>query len=203
MKKHSILVVDDEESIRISIQHQLEKEGYRVTTAESGDQAVEMIRENHFDVIITDLMMDGIDGIGVLKEAKELPPDILVMVLTGYGSLTTAVEALRLGAFDYMQKPCDHDELLIRTKRCIDHLILHRKIKAYEKFLPVCCVCKKIRDDDGREPGTGVWTEPDLYLDQKTEIETSHTYCDEHSKELRAEIKLAREKRKDEKKLEK
>ena len=96
MKKHSILVVDDEESIRISIQHQLEKEGYRVTTAESGDQAVEMIRENHFDVIITDLMMDGIDGIGVLKEAKELHPDILVMVLTGYGSLTTAVEALRV-----------------------------------------------------------------------------------------------------------
>jgi YesN/AraC family two-component response regulator len=135
--------------------------------------------------------MDGINGIQVLKKAKELRPDILVMVLTGYGSLDTAVDALRLGAFDYMQKPCDKDELLMRTKKCLDHLILNRRIKIYEKFLPVCCVCKKIRDDDGREPGTGVWMEPDLYLAKKTEVETSHGYCDEHAEELRKEIETA------------
>jgi len=200
MKKYSILLVDDEESIRFSVGKYLERGGYRVNTAESGDKAVEMINENHFDVIITDLMMDGIDGIGVLKEATALHPDTPVMILTGYASLNTAVEALRLGAFDYMQKPCKKDELLARTSRSINHLILNRKIKAYEKLLPVCCVCKKIRDDDGKEPGTGKWMEPDIYLAEKTEIETSHTYCDVHIEELRKEMKIAVKKHKEEKK---
>ena len=196
MKKYSILLVDDEESIRMSVKTYLEDGGYRVNTAESGDKAVEMIRENYFDVIITDLMMDGIDGIGVLKVANELHPSTPVMILTGYGSLDTAIDALRLGAFDYMQKPCDKNELIERTKKCINHLLLHRKIKAFEAFLPVCCVCKKIRDDDGKEPGTGEWMEPDLYLQVKTEIETSHTYCNEHAEELRKEIKTIHANRK-------
>jgi DNA-binding NtrC family response regulator len=201
MKKYSILIVDDEESIRISLTNYLQQEGYKITTAESGDKAVEMIKKNyHFDLIITDLMMDGIDGIGVLKEAKEAHPDQLVIILTGYGSLNTAVDAMRLGAFDYMQKPCEKNELLMRTKRCIDHLILNRKIKAYEKLLPVCCVCKKIRDDDGKEHGTGKWMEPDIYLDEKTEMDTSHTYCDVHAEELRKEMKAAVKKHKEEKK---
>jgi CheY-like chemotaxis protein len=200
MKKYSILVVDDEESIRMSVTTYLEDEGYRVLTAESGEKAVEMIKgDYHFDVIITDIMMDGVDGIGVLKEAKKAHPDILVMVLTGYGSLSTAIEALRLGAFDYMQKPCDSDELLMRTKKCIDHLVLNRKIKAFETFLPVCCVCKKIRDDDGREPGKGVWMEPDIYLQNNAGIQISHGYCDVHIEELRKEMKAAVKKRKDEK----
>ncbi len=190
MKKHSILLVDDEESILVVLKNYLENEGYKITTAESGERAVEMISENyHFDLIITDLMMDGIDGIGVLKEAKQSHPDSIVMILTGYGSLDTAVDAMRLGAFDYLQKPCEKDELLMRTKRCIDHLILHRKIKIYEKLLPVCCVCKKIRDDDGMEPGKGPWIDPDIYLNEKTEIETSHTYCDVHAEELRKDVR--------------
>ena len=189
MKRYSILLVDDEESILVVLKGYLEKEGYIVTTAESGDKAVEMLKDGcHFDLIITDLMMDGIGGLGVLKEARKARPDIIVMILTGYGSLDTAVSAMRLGAFDYMQKPCERDELLMRTKRCIDHLLLNRKIKVYEKFLPVCCVCKKIRDDDGKEPGTGEWIDPDIYLDAKTEIETSHTYCDVHFEELKKDI---------------
>lgn len=191
MKKHSILLVDDGEAIRFSVGKHLENEGYGVTVAESGNEAIKMINENHFDVIITDLMMEGIDGIGVLREANELCPDTLVMVLTGHGSFSSAVDALRLGAFDYIQKPCEKDELLMRTRRCINHLILHRKIKAYEKFLPVCCVCKKIRDDDNRAPGTGVWMEPDVYLQEKTEIETSHTYCDECYEDVIKEIDKA------------
>lgn len=201
MKRYSILLIDDEESIRITLKNYFQQDGYRVTTAESGDKAIDMIKEDFFDIIITDLMMDGVDGIGVLTEAKKSHPDILVMILTGHGSLNTAVDALRLGAFDYIQKPCKKDELLIRTKKCVEHLILNRKLKAYEKILPVCCVCKKIRDDDGREPGTGVWMEPDLYLDKKTDIATSHTYCDEHSEELRKEIKKVVQSRKGKKKL--
>jgi DNA-binding NtrC family response regulator len=201
MKKYSILLVDDEDSILMSVKTYLEDDGYQVTTALSGDKAVAMIKgDYHFDLIITDLMMDGIDGIGVLKEAKQLHPNILVMILTGYGSLDTAVDALRLGAFDYMQKPCNKDELLVRTKRCVDHLMLNRRIKAFETFLPVCCVCKKVRDDDGKEPGTGKWMEPDVYLENKTEVSTSHGYCDVHIEELRIQMKEAVKKRKEEKK---
>ncbi|MEK9628013.1 MAG: response regulator [Nitrospinota bacterium] len=200
MKKYSILLVDDEESILLVLKGYLEKEGYKTTIAESGNKAVEMIEKGyHFDLIFTDLVMDGIDGMGVLKEAKKAHPETIVMILTGYGSLDTAVEAMRLGAFDYLQKPCEKSELLMRTQRGIDHLVLNRKVKAYEKILPVCCVCKKIRDDDGKEPGTGTWKDPDVYLDEKTEIDTSHTYCDEHMEELRKEIKLAKEKHKKEK----
>ena len=200
MKKYSILLIDDEESILLGLSSSLKKEGYEVSTASSGEKGIEKFKEEHFDLIITDLMMGGIGGIEVLKEVNEIRPDTLVMVLTGYGSLDTAVDALRLGAFDYIQKPCDKDELLMRTSRCIDHLKLNRRIKAYEKFLPVCCVCKKIRDDDGREPGTGPWLEPDLYLTKRTEIEASHGYCDEHAEELRKEIQAAVKNHKEEKK---
>jgi hypothetical protein len=82
----------------------------------------------------------------------------------------------------------------------VDHLILNRKIKTFETFLPVCCVCKKIRDDDGREPGTGIWMEPDIYFENKTEVQTSHGYCDVHIEELRKEMKDAVKKHKEDKK---
>ncbi len=188
MKQYALLLIDDEESILLGLGKYLKKEGYRVSTASSGEEGIKKFKESYFDLIITDIMMDGLDGIEVLKQAKEIRPDVLVMMLTGYGSLNTAVDALRLGAFDYMQKPCNKDELLMRTQRCVDHLVLNRKIKIYEKFLPVCCVCKKIRDDTNREPGTGPWLEPDLYLAKRTESETSHGYCDEHVEELKKEI---------------
>jgi len=197
MKQYSILLVDDEESIRLSVRYQLEKVGYRVFSAENGDVAVEKIKNNHFDIIITDLMMDGTDGIGVLKEAKILHPTILVMVLTGYGSVDTAVEAMRLGAFDYLQKPCSKEELLIRTNKCIEQIKLNRKLKVFEKIIPICCVCKKIRDDQGREPGTGDWMEPDLYIEKNSNLETSHGYCDECAKVLEKEALLANQKKSD------
>jgi CheY-like chemotaxis protein len=179
MKTYLILVVDDEESIRVSVKTYLEDAGYIVTTAESGDKAVEIIKKKLFDVIITDLVMDGTNGLEVLKMTKQLHPCTPVMVLTGYASLPTAIEALRLGAFDYMQKPCHKEELLARLRRCIDYLILNRKISVYEKILPVCSVCKKIRDDDSREHGAGIWLEPDIYISRKSEMSISHGYCDE------------------------
>ena len=188
MKKHLILLIDDEESILLGLSSYLKKEGYKVSTAESGEEGIKKFKEGHFDLVITDLMMGGIGGIEVLKKIKGTHPDALVMVLTGHGTLDTAVDALRLGAFDYMQKPCNKDELLMRTRRCIDQLILNHKVKAYEKFLPVCCACKKIRDDEGQEPGTGIWMEPDLYLAKKTEIEISHSYCDKCAEDFKNEI---------------
>src|SRR3990167_3198439 len=102
MKQYSILLVDDEESIRLSLSRQLRKAGYSVTLAENGEQAMEILRtgNGNIDIVVTDLMMDGMDGIQVLKNIKLLKPEIHVMLLTGFGSMQTAIEAMHFGAHD-------------------------------------------------------------------------------------------------------
>ena len=90
-----ILIVDDEKSIRLSLTDELEDEGYRVSTAANGEEAFKLLAEEDFDLVITDLVMEGIDGIEVLKKAKTLDPVLSVLILTGYGNLETAIAALR------------------------------------------------------------------------------------------------------------
>lgn len=112
MNKKSILLVDDEETILQSIGWSLEKNNFKVTTAISGQEAIENLHANHYDLVITDLRMAKVDGIAVLQEAKKLYPDSGVVILTGHGDIASAIEALKLGADDYLQKPCDIDDLL-------------------------------------------------------------------------------------------
>ncbi|BBO92796.1 hypothetical protein DSCOOX_59760 [Desulfosarcina ovata subsp. ovata] len=83
----------------------------------------------HFDLVITDLVMDRIDGIGGLKAAKEKNRETMVLILTGYGDMGSAIGALRLDADDYMLKPCEPDEMRIRVSRCFDRLEAARKLK--------------------------------------------------------------------------
>ncbi len=105
MKNNSILIVDDEESILATLSFNLEKQGYKVETAQSGKEGLEKFNKLKHDLVVTDLVMEGLNGIDVLKEVKRTQSDTQVMVLTGHSSLTTAIEALRLGASDYLQKP--------------------------------------------------------------------------------------------------
>ncbi len=172
-----ILIVDDEKNIlnycRIDFTH----EGYFVTTAENGGEAIGLLENDCFDMLITDLAMPGIGGIDLLRIAKELYPDICSIVLTGYGDMTTAIEALRLGADDYLLKPCDTDELLLRVERCLEKQEAFRKVKLYESILPVCMHCKSIRDDSGTEPGKGDWLRMEDYLHQKSGTDISHGCC--------------------------
>lgn len=177
MKPHSILLVDDEEIILKTVGEDLKEEGYKVTTAGSGEEAVQKLSEDHFDLVITDLMMEGLDGIQVLKQAKKINPETAVLILTGYGALSTAIDALRLGAADYLLKPCNRSELAARTANCLEKLVLQRKINLYEKILSMCCVCNAVRDDTGKEPGTGDWLRIDEYIKKKTGVEASHGYC--------------------------
>ncbi len=177
MKTYKILLVDDDPLILQSISSALEQEGYHVATAVSGEKAVELIDKNHFDLVLTDLVMDNIDGMGVLKKAKEKNPDGIVIILTGYGDLISAIEALRLDADDYLLKPCETEELTFRISSCLEKLELKRKIKAYEKIVPVCCKCKSIRDDDGKEIGTGEWMPVEQFILTKSKIAVSPTYC--------------------------
>lgn len=193
MKTHKILLVDDDLLILQSISSALEHEGYNVTTADNGEKAIELIKENNFDLVLTDLVMDPVDGIKVLKKAKEIDPESIVIILTGFGDLISAIEALRLNADDYLLKPCEPEELSFRISSCLEKLELKRKVKAYETIVPVCCECKSIRDDTGKEIGTGKWMPVEEYILTKSKIAVSPTYCPECIKKELERIKILKD----------
>jgi DNA-binding response OmpR family regulator len=106
-----ILVVDDEGAIRYSISKTLQRVGYQVSAAASGEEALEMLAEQTFDVVLTDIRMPGLTGVELLAKIKEKAPDSIVILMTGYASLGTAVESLRLGAHDYLIKPSSSQDI--------------------------------------------------------------------------------------------
>jgi len=187
MRKYSILLVDDDPIITKGTGSDLEEKGYEVTTADSGEKAIELLNKSSFDLIITDLVMEPTDGIGVLKKTKEINPETMVIILTGFGDMSSAIDALRLDADDYILKPCEPDEMYFRVSRCLEKLELKRKIKVYEDILPVCCVCKKIRDEEGKEPGTGEWITVESYMWRKAGMSATSTYCPECFQKVKEE----------------
>jgi len=189
MRKYSILLVDDDPIITKGTGSDLEEKGYEVTTADCGERAIELLEKSFFDLVITDLVMEPVNGIGVLKKSKEMNPETNVIILTGFGDMSSAIDALRLEADDYMLKPCEPEEMYFKVSRCLGKIELKRKIKAYEDILPVCCVCKKIRDDAGKEPGTGEWMTVESYMWRKSGISPSSTYCPECLQKVQEETK--------------
>ena len=105
--KHAILVVDDEKEICDLFQDFLTQEGYQVFTATNGVEAISLGTQNSFDLALVDIKMPGMDGIEAFCELKKVKKDMEVIILTGYGTLKTAKEAMRLGAYDYLTKPFD------------------------------------------------------------------------------------------------
>ena len=141
MAKPRILVVDDERSMRDLLSITLEKEGYDVLTAAGGQPAIEALHRESVDVVITDLRMPKVDGLQVLRVAKEISPDTAVIVITAMASTETAVEAMKLGAYDYITKPFKLDEvnLIVRNalerKRLRDeNLYLRRQLETQHRF---------------------------------------------------------------------
>ena len=106
-----ILVVDDEGAIRYSITKTLQRVGYHVEAAASGEEALEMMKNQNYDVVLTDIRMPGLTGVELLRRIKEEAPDAVVILLTGYASLETAIESLRLGAHDYLVKPSSSQDI--------------------------------------------------------------------------------------------
>ena len=131
MVETSILFVDDEEVIRKSFARELIAEHFAVTAVGSGREAVDALEGGQqYDLVITDLMMPDVDGFGVLKAVKRYTPQASVIILTGYGDMRTAIDALRLGADDFTLKPCEIEELVFRIRRCLEKRSLVQRLAA-------------------------------------------------------------------------
>jgi DNA-binding NtrC family response regulator len=130
-----ILIVDDEQIIRESLGFVLRKEGYHVEEASNGVEALRKHEEQPFDVVITDIEMPEMRGIELLERISQRSPQTFVVVITAFGSIETAIQALRKGAYDYILKPIDFDDLLHRIKKLIDHRTLALEIPLLRKEL--------------------------------------------------------------------
>jgi two-component system response regulator HydG len=123
-----ILVVDDQKNMRATTTLMLTHAGYSVEQAADGVEALERLADGLFDLVLTDLRMEPIDGLQILKRASDLSPGIQVIFMTAYGTIESAVEAMRLGAADYLAKPFKQDELLIRIQRALERRLLLREV---------------------------------------------------------------------------
>lgn len=121
MNQARLLVVDDEESLRITTAAILEKEGYIVDTASSGDEAVSLLNKADYDLVLTDLHMEGGDGLSVLNQIRRHAPLTISVVLTGFASVESAIAALQEGAYDYLVKPCDIESMKHTIRRGVEH----------------------------------------------------------------------------------
>lgn len=131
----TILLVDDEKLIRKTFTRDLMAEHFTVTAVAGGQEAIDALEHTQYDLVITDLMMPDIDGFAVLKTAKRIAPATSVIILTGYGDMRSAIDALRLGADDFTLKPCEIEELIFRIRRCLEKRGLLQRLAQQNNLL--------------------------------------------------------------------
>lgn len=148
-----LLIVEDEETLRASLKRVFSKDGYQAEAVENAEAALEMLEKDIYDIIITDIILPGIDGIELLKRIKEKFPDQIVIIVTAYASLETAVEALRAGAYDYVVKPIIHEELKQIVKNALkqnalktENVILKKQIERQYDFSKIIGVSSAMQD---------------------------------------------------------
>lgn len=128
-----ILVIDDERSIRNTLKEILEYENYKVETVESGKQGLKLIEKNDYNLIFCDIKMPEMDGIEVLKEIEKIKPEVPVIMISGHGNIETAVESIKFGAYDFIQKPLDLNRILVSIKNATDKTALVAETKVLKK----------------------------------------------------------------------
>ena len=133
--KNKIIVIDDEPGMREFLEIMLQKDGYIVETASDGPEALDKIDASLFDLAITDIQMPVMNGIEVLKKINEKSPDTTVIMITAYASHETAIEAMKLGAYDYITKPFKIDEIKLVIKKALDKKKLERENTRLRKEL--------------------------------------------------------------------
>jgi two-component system response regulator PilR (NtrC family) len=124
---NKILIVDDEQSMRDFLSIMLKKEGYEVASAENGKDGLKAVQTDIFDLVITDVKMPGMDGIGVLRAVKDVSPETIVVMITAYATAETAVEAMKLGAYDYITKPFKVDEIKLVIEKALEKRLLRKE----------------------------------------------------------------------------
>lgn len=187
MPQASILIVDDEELIRENLRLDLLDMGYTVDAAASGEEAVALLGKE-YDLIVTDLIMEGLDGMEVLRSAKSRRSDQVVFILTGYGELESAIEALRLGADDYLLKPYNHDELVLRIAKNLANRPPRSVARSSDSLLSICSECKKVRDDKCDEHGEVTWISIERFVSKATGSDLSHGICPDCYQRKMAEL---------------
>lgn len=150
---HTILIVDDEQNIRRVLEATFTKDGYIVLTAESGKKAIALASANTIDLLVSDLILPDSNGVEVLQKVKALHPQCSALILTGYGSIKSAVEAMRYGAFNYLTKPFDLDEMRLVVRKALEHrkLIaenqdLKQQLTSRVKLEALDCVSGKMQE---------------------------------------------------------
>ncbi|MGC9353442.1 MAG: sigma-54-dependent transcriptional regulator, partial [Mariniphaga sp.] len=128
-----ILVIDDERSIRNTLKDILEYEKYEVDLAEDGKKGLEMVKQTGYDIILCDIKMPGMDGIEVLEQLNVMAPDSPVVMISGHGNIDTAVESIKKGAYDFIEKPLDLNRLLITIRNAMDKSTLVNETKILKK----------------------------------------------------------------------
>lgn len=177
MRSHHILVIDDDPDIRETMTTLLGMNGYEVTTVADGHSAIAAVKKDKYHMMITDLMLPQMNGIDIIKSVRNLDPDIQCLIITGYATVTTAVEAMKAGAFDYLMKPFNTAEVLILIKRALEFQTLQvenqqlkRNLEGRYRFgnligkgegiKKVCSLIEKVAETDSTililgESGTG------------------------------------------------
>lgn len=149
----NILIVDDEKAIRKTLSEILSYEGYKIEEASDGEEGLRRFRDKTFDVVLCDIKMPKIDGIEFLDKVREVNPDVPVIMISGHGTIETAVEAVKKGAYDYIAKPPDLNRLLITIRNAMDKnnlvaetKVLKRKVSKVEEMIGESDPIQKIRD---------------------------------------------------------
>ncbi len=173
----TVLVVDDEVRAVSSLYRALRKEQYNMISATTGKKALEVLDSHDISLVVCDYMMPEMNGLEVLAAAKKMKPLTSVVMLTAFGNMSVAIEALRQGADDFLLKPCKPKELRICLHRCLEKAAANKQLILNEKLVPVCCVCGLIRDDANAEKGCGCWMKVDEYLYKRSDATPSHTLC--------------------------
>ena len=129
MPRTKVLIIDDEKLVRWSLQQKLEREGYEAESAPTGEEGLNLIRSDGYDLVLLDIRLPGMDGVQVLQEIGKLERDIAVIMLTAETGISRAVECVRLGAYNYLCKPFEFEEVRVALDKAREELKLRREVK--------------------------------------------------------------------------
>jgi DNA-binding NtrC family response regulator len=171
----NILVIDDDRGVRDVMEAFFVEEGFDITAVPDGESGLHLLRQMEFDIVFLDLVMPGMGGLEVLEEISGMKKEVPCVIMTGFATTKTAVDAMKLGALDYITKPFNLEELLIITRRVIDIAQVRKENIALRKHLSgllhVCSWCDKVRDEKGD------WKSLEEYVKEKENVAFSHGIC--------------------------